>query len=256
MWPLCWLFGLSVRADDTEFVQLGSRIFWYNDVWRKLRTCIETNLLLANGNWMKRSIAKGIPGQAERTRRTLSLTAEESASQSVCQMCGLCCNGTLFSYVPLTAADDFASSKLADCVVTADGQSVLKQACSYYRKRSCLIYQDGRPHNCVIYQCKLLKRYVSGAISQQHALQEIRKTVRRVNFIKWQMRAQAGAPAKNLTELFQTWIASQGGCYSKWPLEHDVVWQEYQDLLFHLKQTFGLGESSETTQATLRLPSV
>lgn len=149
---------------------------------------------------------------------------------------------------------DLTSAKLAGRVVTRDGQTVLEQGCVFYRKQLCSIYHNSRPHVCASYQCDLFKRYASGDISKEDTLLEIRNTVGMVNSVKKKMRAQAGASAKNLSLLFTTWIASQGGCYSAQPEDHGTVWQEYQDLLLHLKRTFGFGKSNEATSVPSRLP--
>lgn len=159
-------------------------------------------------------------------------------AQSLCQACGLCCNGTLFSYVPLTAADDLALSP-ADRVELENGQSGLKQSCRYYHKRLCSIYYSGRPQSCVRFRCGVLKAYSRNELSREEAVEEIRTTLRRVNQLKTRMQAQTDAPARNLAEFFKAWTASQGGCYADWSPDHSAILREYYDLISHLRRTFG-----------------
>lgn len=179
-----------------------------------------------------------MPGQAAHAQDAPQSANDGRFAQSLCTACGLCCNGTLFGYVPLTTADDLVP-RPADRVELENGQSGLKQSCHYYSKGLCSIYYAGRPHSCINYRCQVLKRYTRDEITLQQALDEIRATVRRINLIKAKMQAQAGVTARNLTDLFKIWTTSQGGCYTEWSPDHSVILREYYDLLSHLRRTFG-----------------
>lgn len=150
----------------------------------------------------------------------------------------MCCNGALFSYVPITATDDLALGP-ADRVDLENGQTGLKQSCLYYRKRLCSIYAHGRPQSCSDFRCGVLRAYSRNEISLEDAFEEIRTTIRRLEQIKARMQARTGAPARNLVELFKAWTASQGGCYADWSPDHSTILREYYDLLSHLRCTFG-----------------
>jgi hypothetical protein len=185
-----------------------------------------------------RSKTAEMPGRASHAQDAHPSADDDRFAQSLCTACGLCCNGTLFNYVPLTAADDLVP-RPTDRVELENGQSGLKQSCRYYSKRLCSIYNAGRPHSCINYRCQVLKRYARDEISLEQALDEIQATVRRINQIKAKMQAQAATPARNLTDLFKIWTTSQGGCYTGWSLDHSAILREYYDLLSHLRRTFG-----------------
>jgi hypothetical protein len=84
-----------------------------------------------------------------------------------------------------------------------------------------------------------LKAYSRNEVSLEEAFEEIRTTVGRIDHIKARMQVRTGAPARNLTELFKAWTASEGGCYAEWSGDHSAILQEYYDLLSHLRRTFG-----------------
>ncbi len=161
--------------------------------------------------------------------------------QSLCTECGLCCDGTLFRYVPLLERDELARIRPADMIVLDDGQSGLRQSCPFFRNHLCTIYTDGRPQSCAEYRCHLLDRYVRGEISRADALAEIRATVEWVRSLQARLQTASGATARNLTDAFEAWLVAQGGCIGAWTEEQEATVHAYHDLLSHLKRVFGLG---------------
>lgn len=164
-------------------------------------------------------------------------------AQVLCKECGLCCNGTLFSYVPLT--DGELAPRPSDRVVLEDGQVGLAQKCRFYQNKLCAIYEIGRPHSCVTFECKLLKRHARGKISREQALDEIHTTMFQVDQVKTHLQALTGTNARNLTDLYKGWLDSIGGCHSDWSEKSEATLASYSALVSHLQQTFGLAQEDE-----------
>lgn len=74
---------------------------------------------------------------------------------TLCQRCALCCDGALFTSVPLAAADVAAVRRRGLVVVERDdGAAAVSQPCAALRERRCTIYAD-RPRACSDYRCML-----------------------------------------------------------------------------------------------------
>ena len=86
--------------------------------------------------------------------------------QDVCKSCGICCDGTLFGYVKLRAADDEGSySELG--LSGGKGRLQFDQPCSALKfNGDCGIYPD-RPCSCREFSCKLLKRFRKGELTRE-----------------------------------------------------------------------------------------
>ena len=71
---------------------------------------------------------------------------------ALCQACGLCCDGTLFSVVPLTAEDQ--PHQRLTIETKPSGARALRQPCSALSGTCCTVYEQ-RPLACRRYQCLL-----------------------------------------------------------------------------------------------------
>jgi uncharacterized protein len=88
----------------------------------------------------------------------------------LCQRCGLCCDGTLFTHVPLRPEErEPARRHRLDVGEIADGTPVLRQCCSALRDRRCTLYAQ-RPEACRRYGCRLFSELAGGRVSQDEAL--------------------------------------------------------------------------------------
>ncbi len=113
--------------------------------------------------------------------------SEVSSSQSLCLICGLCCDGTFLSGVPLKPDDEITPLKAVGInFVYENDVTVLKQPCAAHKNCTCAVYAN-RPQACRVYKCKLLKRFERDDISQQSALEIINK----VKSLKNEMNALA-----------------------------------------------------------------
>jgi hypothetical protein len=103
--------------------------------------------------------------------------------------CGLCCDGTFLSGVPLKPDDEVAPLKAVGInIVSENDLTVFKLPCAALKNCACTVYAN-RPQRCRTYKCELLKRFERDDISQQSALEIIDK----VKSLKKEMNALASA---------------------------------------------------------------
>lgn len=99
------------------------------------------------------------------------------ADKNLCLDCGLCCDGTLYSYVALQETDD--REKLAArgiALKTENNETGFDQPCSAYRSHCCSIY-EARPMICREYRCALLRQHEDGKVSLEEARSLINDTI-------------------------------------------------------------------------------
>lgn len=108
------------------------------------------------------------------TDNALAPIPGEGASD-LCLECGLCCDGTLFGYVPLHAGDRDSQVDALASTDSSEGVRRLTQPCPALDGRCCTVY-SARPTVCRSFQCKLLVRLNTGAIGQAEALAVVRST--------------------------------------------------------------------------------
>jgi len=91
----------------------------------------------------------------------------------LCRSCGLCCDGTLFAHVSLTA-DEAAALRERDLALESrrDGSFRLPQRCRALEGKVCAVYPN-RPKPCAAYVCLLAQALSEGEIR----LDEARATV-------------------------------------------------------------------------------
>ena len=82
-----------------------------------------------------------------------------SAEAQVCQACGLCCDGSLFARVPLTAEDRAPSALTVD--TKPNGARSIRQRCTALSGTCCTVYEE-RPTACRGYTCLLYEAVRSG----------------------------------------------------------------------------------------------
>src|SRR5262249_6463173 len=101
----------------------------------------------------------------------------DSSSQSLCLRCGLCCDGTLFSYVPLKPGDEISPLKRAGINFRSDSDlKRIKQPCAGHKNCVCIVY-DSRPQTCREYRCELLKKFEQNDILYEDAVRIINNAV-------------------------------------------------------------------------------
>lgn len=92
--------------------------------------------------------------------------AAPPAGSDLCTQCGLCCNGALFGFVPLTEEEQARPRH--------HGHGArMPQPCEFLDGRTCGIYADGPPQVCSVFRCRLLRRFEAGELSLDDALVEV-----------------------------------------------------------------------------------
>lgn len=84
---------------------------------------------------------------------------------ALCLRCGLCCDGTLFTQVPLAAGEVVRLPVL----VREDGRAALRQPCAALEGRCCTIYEE-RPASCRRFRCMLQTALAETEVSLAEAL--------------------------------------------------------------------------------------
>lgn len=89
----------------------------------------------------------------EAASEAVSEAASEAASPGLCRSCAACCDGTLFSVVPVSPGDGFS----------------VVQPCPHLAERSCTRYGE-RPRACAAFRCTVLDGVESGELGRPEAL--------------------------------------------------------------------------------------
>lgn len=89
---------------------------------------------------------------------------------SLCERCGLCCNGTLFHRVVLSEEEGraLASEPAIRLEIGEGGRTFLSQPCGALVGRSCSIYER-RPRSCRVFDCKVLEGKAAGTWTTEQA---------------------------------------------------------------------------------------
>lgn len=91
-------------------------------------------------------------------------TLTQAVSEHLCQSCALCCDGTLFDSVPLTADD----RPITSMVTLDNGSRRLPQPCACLAGTRCATYAT-RPLACRRYECMLLLAHRDGEVGLTEA---------------------------------------------------------------------------------------
>lgn len=124
---------------------------------------------------------------------------------SLCLDCGLCCDGTLYSFVALKDTDlPERLVSLGMALTGGLGETVFAQPCSAYRDHCCSIYES-RPSICRRYRCALLQACESGTRTRD----EVRLLIEDTRVLRDRVRsevegfvaAESSLPLQQLFEL-------------------------------------------------------
>lgn len=88
---------------------------------------------------------------------------------TLCLHCGMCCDGTLFTHVPLQPSEaEVLRERGLTLATREDGGAVLPQRCAALDGRCCTAYAE-RPEACRRYRCQLLNALADGEVSLEEA---------------------------------------------------------------------------------------
>ncbi|RKH28429.1 YkgJ family cysteine cluster protein [Corallococcus praedator] len=114
---------------------------------------------------------------------------------TLCLHCGMCCDGTLFTQVPLQPNESGALTRLGLPLTTReDGGTVLPQPCAALEGRRCTAYLE-RPEACRRYRCQLLNALAEGEVSLDEAKGVVDAAHARVEAVARALASPQGGPA-------------------------------------------------------------
>ncbi len=97
----------------------------------------------------------------------------------LCVACGLCCDGSLFRFVPAKEAERETWEALGLPLVVQSGQLAMALPCRRLEGRCCTVYAQ-RPSGCRAYVCWLGKRLEEGTVGFPEALSAVQEAQRRI----------------------------------------------------------------------------
>jgi Fe-S-cluster containining protein len=101
----------------------------------------------------------------------------------LCTACGLCCDGSLFRFVPADPAEADLYARLKLPVVQQSGRSAMPLPCHRLSERCCTVYTE-RPSGCRAYVCRLGDQLARGEVQGSEALAVVREAQRRIAALK------------------------------------------------------------------------
>lgn len=93
---------------------------------------------------------------------------------NLCQSCGLCCDGTLFAFVPLKTAEEEATARSLSLPLFErdNGVCAFSQPCQMLKGASCAAYEK-RPEACRKFICNLYAAVAENEVDVYDALEVI-----------------------------------------------------------------------------------
>lgn len=106
------------------------------------------------------------------------------SSSSLCNACGLCCNGVLFHTVRLQSSDSRQELKSLGMLIEHKKKyDFFHQPCSSYKDGCCSIYKL-RPERCRVFECQQLKKLAAGETTEAGVLETITKAHSKVKNVQ------------------------------------------------------------------------
>lgn len=130
-----------------------------------------------------------------------------SIASDLCTQCGLCCNGALFDFGPLTAEEVPQAQDNGLAVLAEAGKFGFAQPCPALDGAHCRIYA-ARPDTCRTFRCKVLRAVEAEDMTIGEAQSIIARTVAAAN----EARAQL-PPGASFTEA-RRWRREAGAAHT------------------------------------------
>jgi hypothetical protein len=102
-----------------------------------------------------------------------------SPLSSLCVECGLCCDGSLFRFVPAEPSELLVWASLGLPIVTQSNRPAMALPCLKLEAKCCTVYRD-RPSGCRAFVCHLGHRLTHGAVDFSRALALVKEAQRRI----------------------------------------------------------------------------
>lgn len=165
----------------------------------------------------------------------------------LCMACGLCCDGTLFSFVPLNDADTPSSLEVEISINDENGKLSFAQPCNLYSPRGCAKYAN-RPTACREFHCYLIEAYRRRDIASSDVRATIGQARQLMDSVTAALKDKGlSCVGKALPVLWHEWNAcAQGEAGLAFRREHAEVVMKIAALTWYLEQHFRPGETTDS----------
>jgi Fe-S-cluster containining protein len=102
----------------------------------------------------------------------MKAVSSATSLEALCQSCGLCCDGSLFSRVPLGVSEQVPEQ--LGVVTNEKGGRHVPQRCAALEGSVCRVYAQ-RPLACRRYECLLFGALREGEVALPEALEVVRR---------------------------------------------------------------------------------
>ena len=114
-----------------------------------------------------------MPDDHHTLRGAIELPEAAGRGQALCLSCGLCCDGTLFSHVPVRSNDNVQRLEAGGIAVLVQAEERrFSQPCPAHHNKFFKVYEN-RPAVCRHFRCKLLREYEAQHVLWEQAQQKI-----------------------------------------------------------------------------------
>ncbi|MBX7100179.1 MAG: YkgJ family cysteine cluster protein [Myxococcaceae bacterium] len=117
--------------------------------------------------------------------------------EGLCRSCGLCCDGSLFDVVAVSAAEARVLEAHAVPVERAEGRFKLRQPCAGLQGTVCGCYAV-RPEGCRRFVCLLAHARAAGEVSEAQAVALVAEA-----------RARLGRGESNASDFFRRYFSGR-----------------------------------------------
>lgn len=105
-------------------------------------------------------------------------------ANTLCQECGICCDGTLFSFVKIYPEEVKKTKNLGITVYKdKNAQNVFDLGCPRFVEGSCTVYLE-RPRKCCSFSCKLQRDVMNGTIKYEESLKIVALVKKHTSWIR------------------------------------------------------------------------
>lgn len=149
-------------------------------------------------------VAKRKTPATERSIQQVCRINHRGESGALCQNCGLCCDGSLFSEVELADRESCGLEAMGLEIEDEDGDepAVLVQPCGALCGTRCSIYPH-RPDCCRTFECGLLRKVAAGECSIEVARRTIQGLRENIQAMRKLLREVRGDLVVSLRENYQ-----------------------------------------------------
>lgn len=116
------------------------------------------------------------------------------STSDLCVACGLCCDGTIFSFISISEPEAEALTDAPVQVDRANGRTSMRLGCTALKNKCCTIYER-RPSGCREYFCAIVKDMEAGKKSFDESLAIVQRIQREV----LALNAVLGVPGGGMT---------------------------------------------------------